>query len=155
MQEEVEQRTITLAVNAVKFTGRELKNAIEKFMQHQSARKQSKTPPAKAGRVSMKELQKQYGELRSVSIDDNDTRQFERIARKYHVQYKVFRCEMGKYQIFFKAPNDEAMQTAFREYVTKKLEKADRPSVLKQLKDLQAQLAVTLGEKIRHKEHER
>ena len=136
MQEEVEQRTITLAVNAVKFTGRELKNAIEKFMQHQSARKQSKTPP-------------------SVSIDDNDTRQFERIARKYHVQYKVFRCEMGKYQIFFKAPNDEAMQTAFREYVTKKLEKADRPSVLKQLKDLQAQLAVTLGEKIRHKEHER
>ena len=155
MQEEVEQRTITLAVSAAKFTGRELRNAIEKYNQQKRARKQSKAPPAKTGRVSMKELQKQYGELRSVTIDDDNTRQFERIARKYHVQYKVFRCEKGKYQIFFKAPNDEAMQTAFREYAAKKLEKAERPSVLQQLKDLQAQLVKTIGEKVRHKERER
>ena len=155
MQEDVEHRTVTLAVNAAKFTGRELKDAISRFVQHQSARKRSKEPAVKTGRVTMRQLQKQYGELRSVNIDDNSTRQFERIARKYHVQYKVFRCEKGKYQIFFKAPNDEAMQSAFKEYVTKKLEKAARPSVLQQLKDLSAQLSATIGEKVRHQERER
>ena len=155
MQEDVEHRTVTLAVNAAKFTGRELKDAISRFVQHQNARKRSKEPAVKTGRVTMRQLQKQYGELRSVNIDDNNTRQFERIARKYHVQYKVFRCEKGKYQIFFKAPNDEAMQSAFQEYVTKKLEKAERPSVLQQLKDLSAQLSATIGEKVRHKERER
>jgi len=155
MQEDVEHRTVTLAVNAAKFTGRELKDAISRFVQHQNARKRSKEPAVKTGRVTMRQLQKQYGELRSVNIDDNNTRQFERIARKYHVQYKVFRCEKGKYQIFFKAPNDEAMQSAFKEYVTKKLEKAERPSVLQQLKDLSAQLTATIGEKVRHKERER
>lgn len=155
MQEDVEQRTVSLVVSAAKFTGREFKNAISKFVQNQHAKQRSKTPQSKSGRVTMRELQKQYGELRSVNIDDNNTRQFERIARKYHVQYKVFRCEKGKYQIFFKAPNDEAMQAAFKEYVTKKLEKAERPSVLQQLKDLQAQLTSTIGERVRHKERER
>ena len=154
MQEEVEQKTVTLAVNAAKFTGRVLKEAISRYVQNTKSKKQQKTS-TKSGRVTMRQLQKQYGDLRSVTVDDENTRTFEKIARKYHVQYKVYRCEKGKYQIFFKAPNDEAMQTAFREYVTKKLEKADRPSVLKQLRDLQAQLAVTIGEKIRHKEHER
>lgn len=155
MQEEIEQKTITLAVSAAKFTGRELKDAISRFIQKQSAQRHCKEPAVKTGRVTMRQLQKQYGELRSVNIDDNNTRQFERIARKYHVQYKVFRCEKGKYQIFFKAPNDEAMQSAFREYATKKLEKAERPSVLQQLKDLSAQFAAAMGEKVRHKERER
>lgn len=67
----------------------------------------------------------------------------------------MFRCEKGKYQVFFKAPNDEAMQSAFREYATKKLKKAERPSVLQQLKDLSAQFAAAMGEKVRHKERER
>ena len=155
MQEDVEHRTVTLAVSAAKFTGHELRDAISRFVQHQNARKRAKEPAVKTGRVTMKQLQKQYGDLRSVNIDDSSTRKFERIARKYHVQYKVFRCEKGKYQIFFKAPNDEAMQAAFKEYITKKLEKAERPSVLQQLKDLSAQLTATIGEKARHKERER
>ena len=155
MQEEVEQKTITLAVNAVKLTGRELKAALSKFVQTQEAIKRSKTPKAKTGRVTMRELQKQYGDLRSVTVDDNNTRQFERIARKYHVQYKVYRCEKGKYQIFFKAPNEEAMQSAFEEYTKKKIRDASRSSVLQKLKERQAQISTAIGERVRRKERER
>lgn len=155
MQEEVEQKTITLAVNAVKFTGRELKAALSKFVQTQEAIKRSKTPKAKTGRVTMRELQKQYGDLRSVTVDDNNTRQFERIARKYQVQYKVYRCEKGKYQIFFKAPNEEAMQSAFEEYTKKKIRDASRSSVLQKLKERQAQISTAIGERVRRKERER
>ena len=131
----MENRTVSLTVNTAKFTGRMLKAAIAKYLAHRKEVKQEKArdAPDTYGRVSMKELQKQYGDLRSINIDDSSTRQFERIARKYRVKYKVYRLEKGKYQIFFKAPNDEAMQAAFKAYAVQKLKKAQRPSVLQKL----------------------
>lgn len=131
----MESRTVTLTVNAAKFSGRVLKAAIAKYLAHLKEAKLEKgrNAPQPYGRVTMAELQKQYGDLRSINIDDNNTRQFERIARKYRVQYKVCRLEKGKYQIFFKAPNDEAMQAAFKAYAVQKLKKAQRPSVLQKL----------------------
>lgn len=152
MQEEVEHRTVTLVVSATKFTGRVLKEAITRHLQNTKTRKREHTS-TKSGRITMRQLQKQYGDLRSVTVDDNNTRQFERIARKYHVQYKVFRCEKGKYQIFFKAPNDEAMQAAFQEYAAKKLRKAERKPIAQTLQKLQE--LNPLGEKTRRKERER
>lgn len=153
MQEEVEQRTITLVVNAAKFTGRVLKEAITRHLQNAKTHKREHTS-TKSGRVTMRQLQKQYGDLRSVTVDDKNTRQFERIARKYHVQYKVYRCEKGKYQIFFKAPNDEAMQSAFKEYAAKKLRKADRQSITQTLQKMR-EVAPTVGERFKRKERER
>lgn len=153
MQEEVEQRTITLVVNAAKFTGRVLKEAITRHLQNTKTQKREHTS-TKSGRVTMRQLQKQYGDLRSVTVDDKNTRQFERIARKYHVQYKVYRCEKGKYQIFFKAPNDEAMQSAFREYAAKKLRKADRQSITQTLQKMR-EVAPTVGERFKREERER
>ena len=152
MQEEVEQRTITLAVSAAKFSGRVLKEAISRHVHNTKTPKRDKTS-TKSGRVTMRQLQKQYGDLRSVTVDDNNTRQFERIARKYHVQYKVFRCEKGKYQIFFKAPNDEAMQAAFQEYAAKKIRKAERQPISQTLQKLQE--LNPIGNKSRRKERER
>ena len=103
----------------------------------------------------MRQLQKQYGELRSVTIDDENTRQFERIARKYHVQYKVYRCEKGKYQIFFKSPNAEAMNAAFEELLKTKMRKADREPITQTLQNLKEKLLAGIGEKSRRKERER
>ena len=154
MQEEVEQKTVTLAVNAAKFTGRVLKEAISRHVQNTKLKKQGKTS-TKSGRVTMRQLQKQYGDLRSVTVDDENTRAFERIARKYHVQYKVYRCEKGKYEIFFKAPNDAAMQSAFREYAAMKIRKADRPSITETLQKLREQIAAKVGERVTKKERER
>ena len=154
MQEDVEHRTVSLAVSAAKFTGRTLKEAITRFLQHQNTHKKENTA-TKSGRVTMRQLQKQYGDLRSVTVDDDNTRAFERIARKYHVQYKVFRCEKGKYQIFFKAPNDEAMQSAFREYAAKKIRKADRPPITETLQKMREQIAAAVGERTTRKERER
>ena len=154
MQEEVEQKTVTLAVNAAKFTGRVLKQAISRYVQNTKTKKQQKTS-AKSGRVTMRQLQKQYGDLRSVTVDDENTRAFERIARKYHVQYKVYRCEKGKYQIFFKSPNAEAMNAAFEELLKTKMRKADREPITQTLQKLKEKLLAGIGEKSRRKERER
>ena len=145
MQEDIEHRTVSLTVNAAKFTGRVLKEAVTRYLRHSHNRKQSKTT-IKSGRVTMRQLQKQYGDLRSVTVEDDNTRQFERIARRYHVQYKVFKCEKGKYQIFFKAPNAAAS--------TQKLQKADRPSIVQRLQRAIEHVPV-IGNKVREKEPDR
>ena len=45
MQEEVESRTITLAVNGTKFTGRMLKAAVAKFMAYHRSHKAANVHP--------------------------------------------------------------------------------------------------------------
>ena len=154
MQEEVEQKTVSLAVNAAKFTGRVLKEAISRHVQNNKMKSRDKTS-TKSGRVTMRQLQKQYGDLRSVTVDDENTRDFERIARKYHVQYKVYRCEKGKYQIFFKSPNAEAMNAAFEELLKKKVRKADREPITQTLQKLKEKVASVIGERTKRKERER
>ena len=101
MQEEIENKTLSLTISAAKFSGRVLKAAIAKYLAHHKEKKleKSRAPDASYGRVSMKKLQAQYGDLRSIEIEDKDTRQFERIARKYRVKYKVMKLEKGKYPI--------------------------------------------------------
>ncbi len=134
-----------------------LKAAIAKYLAHRKEVKleKSRSAPDTYGRVSMEELQKQYGDLRSINIDDNNTRQFERIARKYRVKYKVYRLEKGKYQIFFKAPNDEAMQAAFKAYAVQKLKKAQRPSVLQKLQKFKELVKAPFVGREKRKELER
>lgn len=41
MQEEVENRTVTLVISSTKLTGRMLKSAISKYLAHRRARKQT------------------------------------------------------------------------------------------------------------------
>ena len=156
MQEEVEGRTVSLAVNTTKMTGRVLKEAITRYMNAQRSRQrtQPEKEQPKTGHVSMRELQKQYGELRSVELDDTSTRRFDRFARKYHVQYKVFRLEKGKYQLWFKAPNDAAMQSAFSEYMADKINRSSRPSMLEMLRKLREQMVNLVPRREKHRELE-
>ena len=64
MQEEVENRTLTLTVNATKFTGRVLKAALSKYLAHRKNKKLQNSPDSPDdvkpyGRVNMEDLKKQ------------------------------------------------------------------------------------------------
>ena len=52
MQEEVESRTLTLAVNGTKFTGRMLKAAVTKFMAYRRSHKAANVHPRASRRSS-------------------------------------------------------------------------------------------------------
>ena len=61
MQEEVENRTLTLVVSGTKFTGRLLKAAISKYMAHRKAKKLEKqrsrdAPVIPHGKQTVKQL---------------------------------------------------------------------------------------------------
>ena len=107
MQEEVENRTLTLMVNGSKFTGRMFKAAIAKYMAHRKEVKHQKqqkrdSPVVSHGKQSVKQLIGQGQGVENIELTDPSIRDFERIARKYGVDYAVKRdrsSDPPKFQI--------------------------------------------------------
>ena len=144
MQEEVENRTLTLIVSGTKFTGRLFKAAISKYMAHRKEKKLEKqrsrdSPVTPKGKQTVKQLIGQNQGVSNIEINDPSIRNFERIARKYGVDYAVKKdrsTSPPKYLIFFKGRDADALTAAFSEYTQKKVKKADRserPPVLEKL----------------------
>ena len=72
-----------------------------------------------------------------MELTDPDMKQFDRIARKYKVDYAVQKDASEtppKYMIFFKARDAGAITAVFRDYTNKKVKEASRPSVLDALR---------------------
>lgn len=166
MQEEVENRTLTLIVSGTKFTGRLFKAAISKYMAHRREKKLEKqrsrdSPVTPKGKQTVKQLIGQNQGVSNIEINDPSIRDFERIARKYGVDYAVKKNRSAsppKYLIFFKARDADALTAAFSEYTQKKVKKADRserPSVLAKLAQFKELLKNTVVDRSRRKELER
>ena len=166
MQEEVENRTLTLVVSGTKFTGRLFKAAISKYMAHRREKKLNKqrgrdSPVTPKGKQTVKQLIGQNQGVSNIEINDPSIRNFERIARKYGVDYAVKKDRSAsppKYLIFFKARDADALTAAFTEYTGKKVKKAEkteRPSVLAKLAQFKELLKNTVVDRSRRKELER
>lgn len=161
MQEEVESRTVTLIVSGSKFTGRMLKDAISKYMAHRKGKKLQKSrdsPVKPCGKQTVKQLVGQNQGVANIEINDPDIRDFERIARKYGVDYAVKKDRSAsppKYLIFFKARDADALTAAFSEYSAKKVKKQERPSVLKKLAQFKDMVKNAVTDRTRKKELER
>ena len=166
MQEEVENRTLTLIVSGTKFTGRLFKAAISKYMAHRREKKLEKqrsrdSPVTPKGKQTVKQLIGQNQGVSNIEINDPSIRDFERIARKYGVDYAVKKdrsASQPKYLIFFKARDADALTAAFTEYTGKKVKKAEkteRPSVLAKLAQFKELLKNTVVDRSRRKELER
>ena len=166
MQEEVENRTLTLIVSGTKFTGRLFKAAISKYMAHRREKKLEKqrsrdSPVTPKGKQTVKQLIGQNQGVSNIEINDPSIRDFERIARKYGVDYAVKKDRSAsppKYLIFFKARATDTRTAAFSEYTQKKVKKADRserPSVLAKLAQFKELLKNTVVDRSRRKELER
>ena len=153
MQEEVENKTVTLIINSTKFSGRVLKSAISKYLAHRSAKHREKKMDKKAekraaqvkkegycnvvqhGKQSVKALIAQNQGVSNMDVSDKDLKGFEKIARKYNVDYAVRKTKghPPKYLVFFKARDNDALISAMEEYTRKKEYKKDHPSIIKRL----------------------
>ena len=150
MQEEVEQKTFNLMVSTAKLTGRKLLEA------GRAALKQHQEMSA-PHRQSVRTLLRQNRGVSSVEISKTGIRGFERYAKKYGIDYAIRKDNSEippRYLVFFKAPDADAFNAAFKEYSASLLNKVNRPSVLEKLHEL-VQAAAELTGKVRHKEQER
>ena len=150
MQEEVEQKTFNIVVSTTKLTARTILNAGKAAIQQQQAK-------MAGGKQSVRMLLRQNRGVSSVEIDKTNIRGFERYAKEYGIDYAIRKdnSEMPpRYLVFFKAPDVEAFNAAFKEYSASLLSKTKRPSVLEKLHEL-VQAAAELPGKVRRKEQER
>ena len=142
MQEEVDNRTIALTVSTAKLTGRIFKAAVCKYLAYRKEKKIQKSrdgPVIPHGKQTVKQLIGQNQGVSTIESNDPDIKAFEKIARKYGVDYaikKVKTEDKPKYVIFFKARDADALTQAFTEYTRKSVEKEKRPSVLDKLHSL-------------------
>lgn len=161
MQEEVESRTVTLIVSGSKFTGRMLKDAISKYLAHRKEKKLQKTrdsPIKPCGKQTVKELVGQNQGVSNIEINDPDIKSFEKIARKYGVDYAIKKdrsTSPPKYLVFFKARDADALTAAFTEYSSKKVKQQERPSVLKKLAHFKEMVKNAVVDRSKKKELER
>lgn len=155
MQEEVEQKTIALAISATKLTGRELKKAIVKLLAHRKNKKSHPNIPQ--GKQSVKQLAGQGQGMTSIEITDQNIKDFERVAKKYGVDFAVMKDKKvvpPKYVVFFKGKDADAITNAFKEYTADMVKKAARPSVLAELRKLALLTKNTVIQKVKHKDKE-
>ena len=154
LQEEVEQKTFNIVVSTTKLTARTILNAGRTALQQY----QSKLLADKSsGKQSVRMLLRQNRGVSSVEIDKTNIKGFERYAKKYGIDYAIRKDTSEvppRYLVFFKAPDAEAFNSAFKEYSASLLNKDKRSSVLAKLHEL-VQAAAELPGKVRHKEQER
>ena len=153
MQEEVEQRVVTLIVNCTKLTEQELRKALGKLLTHLKTQHQTKQPH---GKMTVKKLAAQNRGLQSVEVTDQNIGSFNRIARKYGIDFAPFKAKgQDRYLIFFKGQDADAMTAAFKEYTEQIVNKKSRPSVLAKLQQFKVLIQSAVVDRTKKKELER
>lgn len=159
MQEEVENRTVTLAISTTKLTARTLRAAIRKLLAAwKKGREKAKTTQIPHGKQTVKQLVGQNAGVSNIEITDSNIKSFERVARKYGVDYAVKQdrsVSPPKYLVFFKARDADALTSAFKEFSAKTVQKAHRPSVLAQLRKFSELVKNRVIDKVKRREQER
>lgn len=162
MQEDIENKVVVLIENCTKLTASELRRALEKVLAQVKEAKagrgqksvRQETEPR--GKMTVKELAAKDKGMQSIEVNDKNIGSFNRIARKYGIDFAPFKIRgENRYLVFFKAPDADAMTAAFTEYTQKQVRKASRPSILQKLELFKAQVKHPKKEKTRHKEPER
>ena len=138
MQEEVENRAVTLVISATKLTARLLKAVILKYL---ASRKEKKLAKARGAPETPKQLVGQNQGVSNIEVTERNIKGFDRVARKYGVDYAIKKDKTGeipRYLVFFKARDADALTAAFTEYTGKKAKAKEKPSVIRMLRALRA-----------------
>lgn len=146
MQDEVNEKTVSLCIRCGKVTANLLKAAMKKALvkmeqekqklQGQKQPKQDKKDKTYKGKQSMDKLMKQNVQLSNIEITDGNIKSFERVAKKYSIDFslkKDVNADPPRYYVFFKARDADVMTAAFKEYTGQSLNKDKKPSVRKKL----------------------
>lgn len=154
MQEEIEKKTLNLAVSMTRLSVRTALKAIKLFISKGSGyvRKKRST-----GKQSVKQLLKNPSSITSIDVLATDLRDMKRLGRKYGVDFAIKKDRSSypaKYILFFRANSKEAMASLYKEMYELKLSKNSRPSIMDKLTVLK-ELARTKPERVqeRIKEH--
>ena len=96
-------------------------------------------------------MMKDGSQLTNIEITDRNIRSFERIARKYSIDYSLKKDKAvspPRYLVFFRARDTDVMTAAFREYTGVTLQKSKKVSIRKRLQK-------AIERSVKHREREK
>ena len=119
--EDISRRTIAISVQTSKLTARSLAYVLRavgrKIAKEYCA---SQTPH---GKQSVRNLMAHGVATNSIELS-GDTKVFDRVARKWNVDYAFYKTGPDKYLLFFKSGQADAITACFSEYSQKVLSKS-------------------------------
>lgn len=175
MQEEVDEKTVALVINGGRISAGILKSALEKLVQkieeknriheqdkrekkketqaRKAAEKEAGKASYKPGRKTLNTMMAEGSELTNIEITDNNIRSFEKVARKYSIDYSLKKDKSEvppKYLVFFRARDVDVMTAAFKEYTGMSLTRSRKASIRKRL-----QKAIGRSSQAHHRERQK
>lgn len=109
IDEEVSRSSIAITVRASKLTARGLAYVLG------AAARQIRKAQAPQGKQSARRLMRHGGDTSGMELP-GDPRLFDRVARRWGVDYAIRPMEKGKYLLLFKAKQADAITGCFQEY---------------------------------------
>ena len=132
MQEEVTQKTIALVIKTAKLDANVLKAAMKMYLNHHKQKAQRTH-----GKTSVKKLVGEGVGASSIEITDGNIKSFERVAKKYNVDFAITKdkaTKPPKYMVLFKGRDADVIAQAFKEFVYGNEKKKGRFSLREKLK---------------------
>ena len=154
MQEEVDQKTIALAVKTGKLTAQVLQAAIRKYL----AARQKGTGKTHHGQQSLRQLKKDGSALSNIEITDANIGLFKPCAKKYDLDFSLRKdntTHPPRYIVIFKTKQADNLEQAFKEFTAKKLNREERPSIRKTLSAMKQKAAAKEKQRAKEKVKER
>lgn len=122
IDEDVSRRTIAVSIKATKLTGRVLAQAcLAVGRKIKKAHRARQTPH---GKQTVRKLMGHGAATNSIEVES--PKDFDRVARRWNVDYAFYKNGDGKYLLFFKSKQADAITACFGEYSRRVL---DRPRV--------------------------
>ena len=133
MQEQIERESMAITVKASKLTAQVLAKVLPAIVKKIHKDYQKKQTPH--GKQSVKKLMNHNVPTNTIPIE-GDKGLFEKIARKYHIDYAFHQTDKNRYLLLFKSGQADSITAAFAEYSKAVIERAKdkKPPVMERFK---------------------
>ena len=158
-QEEVEKKSCDLAIQVSKLSIKEIAKGVDKYLKYLKQRKFNKVQSDRTvkGKQTVKQLIGQGQGVASMPIGDTHLKDFERVARKYGVDFAVVKDnaeDKPRYTVFFKARDADALDAVLKDYTAYTLKQKGRHSVWERLEQFKEKVS-KVPKKIRNRKKEK
>ena len=139
VDEDISRRTIAVSIKASKLTARGLAYVLGAIARKIGKHHRAKQTPH--GRQTVGQLMGHGAATNSIEVEAPAL--FDRVARKWNVDYAFYQVAPDKHLLFFKAGQADAITACFSEYSKRLLKrtKSTKAPIRQQLKEAAAELA--------------
>ena len=149
MQDEVNERSVSLSVRGARLGAESLARTMRAFLYSRQRNRAGKGRASPAGSrnregvMSMRALSATGAQLERATLAEGGIGSFALVARRYHIAYSVMRdrsCDPPRWIVFFRAKDAAAMEAAFEAYAKRVLDAKERPSVVQRVHQIARQM---------------